>query len=105
MSNELEHLYTKVDLFSGIQDEDSSSEELTSFPEAEEWAKTLKPDTFIMVCDDCGAQSEINKTEVVHYESCKLGEAKRWEKFYEEAGKEEAENLAKDPHYYDNYEE
>lgn len=76
------HSYTKIEL-PGDSDQDSEN--------------------FVMVCDDCGAQSEINKTEVIHFDTCILGCSKKWAQFYKEAAEEEASNLAIDPHYYDPY--
>ena len=37
----------------------------------------------ICVCDNCGAYAESEK-EIKHHKTCKPGEAKKWEKIYEE---------------------
>lgn len=37
----------------------------------------------VVICSNCGAAGETIK-DVKHYESCKAGEAKRWEKYYRE---------------------
>ena len=41
------------------------------------------------VCNDCGAYSLKSKKDVKHYDSCKPGEGKFWEKFYGKANEEE----------------
>jgi rubrerythrin len=42
----------------------------------------------IYTCDNCGATAE-SAAAIQHHPSCKPGESKFWEKFYEEAHKEE----------------
>jgi len=37
----------------------------------------------VHVCNDCGAYAE-SPEQVEHHLTCKPGESKRWEKFYEE---------------------
>ena len=43
-------------------------------------------------CNDCGAYAILPK-KVKHYDSCKIGESKKWEKFYENANDEELEYI------------
>lgn len=38
-------------------------------------------DIGVHVCDNCGAHSDEIKT-ITHYDSCTPGEAKKWEKYY-----------------------
>lgn len=38
----------------------------------------------VVVCNDCGAYAA-TKEAIAHYSSCKPGEAKRWEKYYEKS--------------------
>ena len=99
--------YTKIDLYESTRDtaEDDANTVEYADPEAEAWAATLKEGDFVLVCNDCGAQSEMNSEVVKHYATCKPGECKRWEKINEEFDLEVAANLAKDPHYYDPYED
>ena len=37
------------------------------------------------VCNDCGAFSTFGKVNVKHFSTCKIGESKKWERFYDEA--------------------
>jgi hypothetical protein len=41
-------------------------------------------------CVDCGAHA-FERENVKHHASCKPGESEKWEKFYEDAYKEELE--------------
>lgn len=45
------------------------------------------------VCDNCGAQAS-SPNSIGHYATCKSGESKRWEKYYNKANEEE-ERLAR----------
>ena len=42
----------------------------------------------VYVCDNCGAYAPPHKT-IKHHTTCRKGESKYWEKFYNEANKEE----------------
>lgn len=42
----------------------------------------------MFICNNCGAQSE-NIETINHHNTCKNGEAKKWEKFYEDANEEQ----------------
>jgi hypothetical protein len=42
------------------------------------------PDEGVYMCNNCGAFAT-NKDAIVHFISCKPGEAERWEKFYKES--------------------
>ena len=41
----------------------------------------------VCVCNNCGAHAE-TEAGIKHFKTCKPGEAKKWEKFYEEGNKE-----------------
>lgn len=49
----------------------------------------LEDDDSVFVCDNCGAYAS-RAEDIIHYGSCTPGEAKKWERFYEEANEEEA---------------
>lgn len=37
----------------------------------------------VCVCDNCGSHAA-NEDDIIHHSTCKLGESKKWEEFYEE---------------------
>ena len=56
--------------------------EITNIP-GEEFYKGV----MINKCNNCGAYAE-EGTKIKHYDTCRPGEAKYWENFYEEANSE-----------------
>jgi len=45
-------------------------------------------DLDIWQCNNCGAHAD-KKEDVKHYPKCVSGDAKKWEKFYEDANEED----------------
>lgn len=46
------------------------------------------PGDGVWSCNDCGAHAT-KKEDIKHHASCVPGESKKWERFYEEAAKEQ----------------
>ena len=42
----------------------------------------------VCVCNNCGQHSD-KPENIVHCKTCKAGESKKWEKYYEKANEEE----------------